>query len=397
MKVPFFELKTQYASIRQEILPAIQDVFESQSFILGNRGKELEKRLAEYCRVPHAIGVASGTDALLVTLRALGVQAGDGVITTPFTFFATAGAIHNLGAIPIFVDIDPATYQISPAKTAEFLEGRSPLAAHQGLPARLLSQGRVRALIPVHLYGQMAPMAELLRLASVHGLAVLEDTAQSIGACQSTGPDPQGTRKAGAWGDAGAISFFPTKNLGAAGDAGLVVTSRDDLADRIRMLRVHGSRVKYIHQEVGWNSRLDELQAAVLLAKLPHLDAWNEARQKNAERYGEWFRQWELTGKCRLPVVAPGNTHIYHQFVVASTERDSLREFLLQREIGTEVYYPCPLHLQECFSYLEYRPGDLPRAERAAQEVMALPIYPELQPEQIRFVAESIRDFYRRG
>jgi dTDP-4-amino-4,6-dideoxygalactose transaminase len=396
MKVPFFELKTQFASIRQEILPAIQDVFESQSFILGNRGKELEQQLAAYCRLPHALGVASGTDALLVTLRALGVQAGDGVLTTPFTFFATAGAIHNLGAIPIFIDIDPQTYQISPAKIADFLEGRSRIAAHQGLLSELLRRGRIRALIPVHLYGQMAPMAEIIRVASVHRLAVLEDAAQSIGACQDVDLPNTEPRKAGAWGDAGAISFFPTKNLGASGDAGLVVTSRQDLADHVRMLRVHGSHTKYMHQEVGWNSRLDELQAAVLLAKLPHLDSWNEARRQNAEQYEKWFRLFELPEKCRLPLVARGNTHIYHQFVVATAERDSLREFLRQREIGTEVYYPCPLHLQECFSYLGYRPGDLPEAERASQEVLALPIFPELRPEQIRFVAESIRDYYYR-
>jgi len=395
MKIPLLDLKNQFSTIRDEIIQAVQEVFESQAFILGRRGKELESRIAAYCGVPWALGVASGTDAILVALRALGVGPGDAVLTTPFTFFATAGAIHNLGAIPVFLDIDPLSFNIDPTKVVEFLKGESCISGHQGQPATLLKERRIRALMPVHLYGQMAPMEEILRIAQEYHLKVVEDAAQSLGSAQEAKSTPPHAFKAGAGGDAGAISFFPSKNLGASGDAGMIVTRHEDVAERVRLLRVHGSKVKYIHEVVGWNSRLDELQAAVLLVKFARLDQWNRARRQNAMLYEELINQYELTAKCCPPHIVPGNFHIYNQFVIRTTQRDKLRQFLSNHDIGSEVYYPVPLHLQRCFSFLGYQQGDFPEAEKAAGEVLALPIFPELQPEQIHYVVRSISDFYQ--
>ncbi len=395
MNIPLLDLKRQYYGIQKEIMESVREVFESQSFILGKRGQDLEKKVADCCEVPWALGVASGTDALLISLRALGVGPGDAVLTTPFTFFATAGAIHNLGAIPIFLDIDPLTFNLCPERITEFLEGRSLAPGHAGQPASLLKSGRVRALLPVHLYGQMAAMGEILQIGERYGLKVLEDAAQSIGSSQTGGVGLLQSRPAGSLGDAGAISFFPSKNLGGAGDGGMIVTRREDLAESVRMLRVHGSRVKYIHDQVGWNSRLDEIQAAVLLVKLSHLPRWNQARRDNAALYLRLLEEWDLTEYCRPPAVASGNYHIYNQFVVRVRRRDELRQFLSDHGVGSDIYYPIPLHLQKCFSHLGYAAGDCPVSEEASREVLALPVFPELTPEEIRTVVGWIREFYQ--
>jgi dTDP-4-amino-4,6-dideoxygalactose transaminase len=368
MKVPLLDLKSQYAAIRSEVRAAIDRVCESQHFILGPEVIALEEEVAAFCGARFAIGVSSGTDALLAALMAVGVGPGDEVITTPYSFFATAGVIARLGARPVFVDIDPTTFIIDA----------------QAVSANLTA--RTRAIMPVHLFGRCADMDPLLKAAEEHGLAVIEDAAQAIGSV-----DEQG-RQAGTIGDVGCFSFFPSKNLGAFGDGGMLVTHDADLAETLRVLRVHGSKPKYYHQLVGGNFRLDALQAAVLRVKLPYLSAWTEARRTNAERYRRLCAG--LLEQVALPADVPG--HIYNQFVVRVPDRDRLQTFLHAKGVGTEVYYPLPLHLQECFAGLGYHAGDFPHAEAAARDSLALPIYPELTVDQQRYVISQLQEFYAR-
>jgi len=376
MKVPFLDLRAQYRRLSTEIEKALREVLESGHFILGPKVRTLEETLACYLGVKHTVGVASGSDALVLALMALGVGEGDEVITTPFTFFATVGAILRVGAKPVFADIDPETFNIDPATVKDRVTERT------------------RAILPVHLFGQCADMAPLLEVASRWGLRVVEDAAQAIGAVYA--PDGLPPRRAGGMGDLGCFSFYPTKNLGGAGDGGLVSTDDDVLAERVRILRVHGAKEKYLHELVGVNSRLDELQAAVLLVKFSYLEEWTRKRRENAHRYDELLREIgaEEMG-IKLPKVKYRNHHVFHQYVIRTPRRDDLRAFLWQRGIGTEVYYPIPLHLQPCLRHLGYREGELPEAERAAGEVLALPIYPELHPEQQEYVVEQIAQFFR--
>lgn len=387
LHVPLLDLRAQYREIEAEIMAAMREVCAQQHFILGPRVQELEERVAEYSQCRYGIGVSSGTDALLIALMALEVGSGDEVITTPFSFFATAGTIARLGARPLFCDIDPTSYNLSPRAVAEFIvthcepQGDRLMNRHTG--------GAVKAVIPVHLFGQTADMEPLMKLARCYGLKVIEDAAQAIGAEYRNG------RRAGSMGDIGCFSFFPSKNLGAFGDAGMCTTNDPVLAERLRILRVHGGKPKYHHGVIGGNFRLDELQAAVLLVKLNYLDGWTTRRQENAHYYDEAFQR---AGR-RCPVTTPqrlsGYRHILNQYVLRVERRDNLRQHLTANGIGTEVYYPIPLHLQECFAYLGYRPEDCPESARAAQETLAIPIYPELSEAQKRHVVETITTFYR--
>jgi dTDP-4-amino-4,6-dideoxygalactose transaminase len=373
MTVPSLDLKAQYEKLAPELLAAVQHVFESQSFILGNEVARLEEEVAAYCGTAHGIGCASGSDALLLALMAAGVDRGDEVITTPFTFFATGGAVSRLGARPVFVDIDAGTFNIDPAKLETAISPRT------------------KAIMPVHLFGQCADMQKVTAVAASRNLSVIEDAAQAIGA------DYKGT-SAGGLGRVGAFSFYPTKNLGGAGDGGMLTTNDADLAERLRTLRVHGAKKKYFHDYVGINSRLDALQAAVLRVKFKYLEDWAEARRLRAERYRLLFGNSGLTdrGELTLPVDAGYGRHVYNQFVIRAERRDELRAFLKHQGIGTEVYYPLPLHLQHCFADLEYQPGDLPESERASKEVLALPIYPELSETAQDYVVERVIEFYGR-
>jgi len=369
VNVPLLDLVAQYRSIQGEVAPAVQAVIESQHFIMGPAVGELERAVAHLSHARHGIACASGTDALLLALKALTLKPGDEVITTPFTFFATAGAIHNAGGTPVFVDIDPATFNIEPARV---LAAVTP---------------RTRAVVPVHLYGQMAAMEQLLVLAS-RGIAVIEDAAQAIGARRSIDGE---WRMAGELGWVTAYSFFPSKNLGAWGDGGMMVTSDDVVAERLRRLRLHGGAKQYHHDEIGTNSRLDTIQAAVLLAKLPHLASWSARRRAHAAFYSEAMADLPV----RVPAIAPANEHIFHQYTLRVPRRDALQAHLKARGVGNAVYYPVPLHLQPCFAHLGYRPGSLPEAERAAGEVISLPVYPELTEDQLAYVVASVREFYR--
>jgi len=371
MKVPLLDLPAQYATIRAEVRAAIDRVCESQRFILGSEVTALEEELAAFCAVRDAVGVSSGTDALLMALMALDVGPGDEVITTPYSFFATAGVIARLGARPVFVDIDPATFNLDTAAVADRVTGRT------------------KAIVPVHLFGCCVELDPVLEISHEQGIAVIEDAAQAIGA-----RDGQG-RLAGTRGVMGCLSFFPSKNLGAFGDGGMIVTNDEGLAERLRILRVHGGKSKYFYQMVGGNFRLDALQAAVLRVKLPHLPAWTAARRGNAERYRRLFTEAEVLSRVIVPTDMPG--HIYNQFVIRAPERDRLQAFLREHGIETEIYYPLPLHLQECFRDLGYRAGDFPRAESAAREVLALPIYPELTERQQRYVVGRVSEFYASG
>ncbi len=387
MNIPLLDLKAQYATIRERVRAAVDDVLDNQRFILGPHVAALEQEVAKFCRVPHAVAVASGTDAILLSLKAIGVGPGDSVVTVPFTFFATAGTIVNLGARPVFTDIDDDTFNLSPEfldklLTEEFTFNR---AAQKLVHNRTGSTAK--AILPVHLYGQCADMAEILQIAARYRLPVVED------ACQAIGAEYDGNR-AGTMGALGCFSFFPSKNLGGAGDGGMVVTSSDELADRVRLLRTHGAKPKYYHAIVGFNSRLDEIQAAILRVKLEYLDTWSRARSSNAGIYAELFRKAGLTELVRTPVHADGRTHIYHQYVIRSPKRNDLQAFLKSRGIGTEIYYPVPLHEQECFRQLGYAPSDLPHSSAAAREVLALPVYPELTREQISQVVSAIADFH---
>jgi dTDP-4-amino-4,6-dideoxygalactose transaminase len=371
MKVPLLDLQAQYAALRDELRAAVERVMESQHFILGAEVQALEEEVARYCGSTHTIGCASGSDALLLALMALGIGEGDEVITTPFSFFATVSSITRLGARPVFVDIDPRTYNIDTALVEAAVTERT------------------RAILPVHLYGQCADMDALLSLGEQHNIPIVEDAAQAIGA-EDFG------RRAGSMGTIGCYSFYPTKNLGGAGDGGMMTTNDSELAERMRVLRVHGETSKYYHRFVGINSRLDALQAAVLRVKLPHLDRWSDARAKNAERYAQLFTDAGLTEEVGLPFVREHVRHIFNQYVIrAGHRRDDLIKHLKENGVGAEIYYPLPLHLQECFSFLGHTTGDFPLAEQAARETLAIPVYPELTPEQQQYVVETIQYFYR--
>ena len=399
--VPLLDLKAQYAAIREEVRQAIDRVAESQYFILGPEVEGLETEIAAYSQCKFGVGVSSGSDALLVCLMAIDLKPGDEVITPPYTFFATAGAVSRLGGKPVFVDIDPLTYNIDPNKIEAAITPRT------------------RAIIPVHLYGQMADMNPIMDIARRHNLIVIEDAAQAIGSEYEV-------RRAGSIGDFGCFSFFPSKNLGGFGDGGMVTAQDPQLADRIKLLRNHGYRPKYYNKVVGGNFRLDAIQAAVLRVKLPYLDRWTAARQRNAARYRDLFNEAELSiapeslkseqregrtaGKSEaaatdlseikgvvLPLEAPNVRHIYNQFVIRTSQRDQLMAHLKTRKIGTEIYYPVPMHLQECFADLKHRVGDFPISEQAANETFALPIYPELTPELQSSVVNAIAEFFDNG
>lgn len=373
MIVPLLDLKSQYETIADEVMEAVRSVIESQRFILGPGVERLEREIEALLGVPHAVGCASGTDAIVLALRAVDVGRDDEVVTSPFTFFATAGAIHNVGARPVFADIEPDTFNLSP------------------VAARAAVTERTRAVIPVHLFGQMADMAAFRALGEAEGIPVIEDAAQAIGARQRSTDGAWLTT--GTLGQACAFSFFPSKNLGAFGDGGMLVTNDAAIAERLRRLRVHGGRQMYHHEEVGYNSRLDALQAAVLSVKLPRLAAWSEARRANARYYDEALGG--LDG-LRVPAVREGNESIYNQYTVrvAGGRRDDLARHLAESGVGSAVYYPVPLHLQECFAYLGHREGDFPESERAAREVLSLPVFPELTEAQRETVVSSIRAFF---
>jgi dTDP-4-amino-4,6-dideoxygalactose transaminase len=387
MNVPLLDLRAQYATIKDKVRPAVDEVLETQRFILGEQVSALEKEIANYCSVPFAVGVASGTDALLLSLKALGVGPGDAVVTVPFTFFATAGAVVNLGARPIFVDIEETGFDMDPEKLSSFLARECTFSLSARKTVHTSSRSIVKAIVPVHLYGQCADMDEILAIAQRYSLPVVEDACQAIGATYKN-------RNAGAIGDLGCFSFFPSKNLGGAGDGGMVVTSNRQLADRVRLLRTHGAHPKYFHSIVGFNSRLDEIQAAVLRVKLPYLHDWSNARRENAGRYGRDFESAGLLSQITPPAVLPNRSHIFHQYVIRCKMRDSLQAFLKEKGIGTEIYYPISLHEQECFRSLGYGAADMPRSHAAAMETLALPIYPELSDAQRHYVVENIAAFY---
>lgn len=379
MKVPLLDLNAQHQPIRKDLLAAMERVLDKGDFILGSEVKRLEEQVAAYCQTRYGVGVSSGTDALLVAAMALGIGQGDEVITTSFSFFATAAIISRLGATPVFVDIDPVTYNLDPEKIEKAITSKT------------------RAIIPVHLYGQCADMEPIVALAAKYGIKVIEDAAQAIGAEYRDG------RRAGSMGEMGCLSFFPSKNLGAFGDGGMVVTNDEALADKIRLLRIQGGRPKYYHKVVGGNFRLDTLQASVLNVKLPYLDRWTAMRQQNALRYEELFQQAGLPekGGVRLPRAVyrdhkVSHYHIYNQFILRVPQRDGLRTFLTEKGIGTEIYYPMPLHLQECYKDLGYQEGSLPVAESACKETVGLPIYPELTREQQEAVVGAIAEFYEK-
>jgi len=374
MQVPLLDLKAQYASIKEEIRAALDEVLESQLFILGPKVEELEKKIAAYSNVKHAVGVSSGSDALLISLMALGIGPGDEVITSPFTFFATAGVIARLRAVPVFVDIDPVTYNIDPEKIEAAVTPRT------------------KAIIPIHLFGQCADMQPIMEIAAKHGLIVIEDAAQSLGA------EYRG-RRAGAIGHLGIFSFFPSKNLGGFGDGGMVVTNDEVLYERVKVLRVHGAKPKYYHKIVGGNFRLDAIQAAVLTVKMKYLDGWSQKRRDNAASYDR-----QLAEARPIDIVLPKavyrdggdrDYHIYNQYTIRTKQRDGLQRFLKDQGVATEIYYPLPLHLQECFKDLGYKKGDFPIAEESAGAVLSLPIYPELSTAQKDYIVEKIREFCR--
>jgi dTDP-4-amino-4,6-dideoxygalactose transaminase len=383
--VPLLDLKAQYAQISAEVMPVIEQVCASQRFILGEHVLALESEVAGYCAASAGIGVSSGTDALLLALMALGVGAGDEIITSPFTFFATAGTIARLGARPVFCDIDPMSFNLSPTAVAEFIDRHASLQG--GLLINRATGGRIRGLMPVHLYGQSADMDPLMAVAKQYQLKVIEDAAQAIGT------EYKGVR-VGSIGDIGCFSFFPSKNLGAFGDAGLCTTNDAELAESMRVLRVHGGKPKYFHAVIGGNFRIDELQAAVLRVKLKYLDGWTEARQRNAAYYDAAFAAANLAENVVTPQAKVVGRHIFNQYIVRVKNRDALKDHLTARNIGTEIYYPVPLHLQKCFEYLKYAQGDFPESERAAAETLALPIYPELTQAQLDHVVASVAEFY---
>lgn len=363
--IPILDLKAQYQSIKNEIDAAVLGVMASGHFVLGPNVKALEAELAEYVGCQYGVGLASGTDALRLSLAALDVGPGDEVITTPFTFVATASTISHAGARPMFVDIDPRTFNIVPAQIEAAITGRT------------------KAIVPVHLYGQPAEMDAIMDVARRHNLYVIEDCAQAIGATDDG-------RHIGSFGDVACFSFYPTKNLGAYGDGGMVTTNNPELAERIEVLRQQGSKTRYYHDVLGFNSRLDEMQAALLRVKLRHLDTWQAKRRRVAARYDELLGNLDV----EIPFIRPGVTHVYHQYTIRVPRRDDLHQFLKDRDIGTMIYYPLPLHLQQLYHDLGYAEDSLPVSEQAAREVISLPIYPELAEEQIRIVAEAIGEFF---
>jgi len=388
MQVPLLDLKLQYEPLAEKIQAVIAKVCASQHFILGPAVKELEASLATYSQCRFGIGVSSGTDALLVALMTLGIGAGDAVITSPFTFFATAGTIARTGATPLFCDIDPVTFNLSPKAVQEFIQKK----CQRGADGLFTAKGeRIKAIMPVHLYGQMADMPALMQIAQANGLRVIEDAAQAIGSEDALG------RRACSYADVGCLSFFPTKNLGAFGDAGMCVANDPALAEKLDILRVHGGKPKYYHSYIGGNFRIDELQAAVLNVKLEHLDKWSAGRQKNAAYYDAAFARADLGRAVQTPVALPGHRHIYNQYMVRVRDRDLLRQHLTANAVGTEIYYPVPLHLQKCFAYLGHGRGAYPESERAAEEVLALPIFPELTDKQLQYVVDTIAAFFSRG
>lgn len=388
MQVPLLDLKLQYRGLKSQIQSAIEKVCASQHFILGPAVRELESKVAAYSQCRYGIGVSSGTDALLVALMALEIGAGDEVITSPYTFFATAGAIARTGARPLFCDIDPDTFNLSPAALQALVEERCELRGREWVNRR--SGGRVKALMPVHLYGQLCDMGALMAVAARLGLAVIEDAAQAIGAEDGAG------KRAGSFGAIGCLSFFPTKNLGAFGDAGMCVTNDQALGEKLDILRVHGGKPKYYHPLIGGNFRIDELQAAVLNVKFAYLDNWTAARQRNAAFYDAAFARADLGGAVQTPARVVAGRHIYNQYVLRVRDRNPLRQHLMAAGVGTEIYYPVPLHLQKCFAYLGHKSGEFPESERAAKETVALPIYPELEEAQLQYVVDHVADFYRR-
>jgi dTDP-4-amino-4,6-dideoxygalactose transaminase len=386
VKVPLLDLKPQYRALKPELDAALLRVAESQYFILGPEVKALEAATAAYSGCKFGIGISSGTDALLIALMALDIGAGDEVITSPYTFFATAGTIARLGARPVFVDIEPETFNVSPAAIEKFIDAQC--ETRSGVLFNRTTDARVRAIMPVHLYGQMADMTRIKAIAQLHQLSVIEDAAQSIGA-----EDAQG-RRACSIGDIGCLSFFPTKNLGAFGDAGACVTNDAALAAKLMKLRVHGMEPKYYHELIGGNFRLDEIQAAVLNVKLLHLDSWSDARQRNAAFYDAAFARAGLGGNVVTPPpAASGSRHIYNQYCIRVQRRDELRAWLSKHEVGAEIYYPLPLHMQQCFAYLGHKPRDFPESLRASLESLALPIYPELGESQLQYVVDTIAKF----
>ncbi len=388
MRVPLLDLKPQYLSLKNELDEAIIKVAESQYFILGPEVDSMEKVFCEYLNCKHALGVSSGTDALLIALMAIGIKPGDEVIVPTFSFFATAGVVSRLNATPVFVDINPVTFNIDPKEFEKNITAKT------------------KAVIPVHLYGQSCEMDEIIKIAKENGLKVIEDGAQAIGVQYKDG------RHVGTIGDIGCFSFFPSKNLGGYGDGGLVISNDDKLAERLRILRVHGGESKYYHKTIGGNFRLDAIQAAVLKVKLPYLDNWSKQRRENAETYNKLFMSSGLaeeTGKTnfdkRNSVLLPKaiyksneikNYHIYNQYIIRVEKRDELRQYLAKNEISTEIYYPVPFHMQECFANLGYKRGDFPLSEMSAETSIALPIYPELSKEQIEFVVRTIKDFIQK-
>ena len=391
MSIPFLDLKSQYQGIQDEINQKVLEVISSQRFVLGEEVKGLEREVADYCGAKHAVGVSSGSDALMVSMMALGIGEGDYVVTTPFSFFSTAGAVVRLKATPIFCEIDEKSFNISPENLREILEMK--IASRD--------ESRIRAIIPVHLYGQVADMNPIQEMAQHFGLFVLEDGAQAVGAEYLT---KEGIKKACTMGDVGILSFYPSKNLGAYGDGGMVLTDDKNLADRMKLLRVHGSKNASIYEELGGNFRLDELQAAVLRVKLKYLDGWLKGRRKRAAHYHRLFSESELvdSGRVRIPFELYKNRgienyHTYHQYVIRVREREELQAFLREKGIPTAVYYPVGLHLQKCLAYLGYKEGDFPVTEKASSEVLALPIYPELSRENQEYIISGIKEFYSRG
>lgn len=372
MNVPLLDLKAQFQPLRHEILAVVQAVCDEQGFVLGPRLVAFEEAMAKYIGARYAIGCASGSDALLLSLMAMGVGYGDEVITVPFTFFATAGAISRLGAKPVFVDIQPDTFNLDPARLERVMTPRT------------------KAIIPVHLFGQCADMVAINRIADARKIPVIEDACQAIGAAQNGA-------KAGVLGATGCFSFFPSKNLGGFGDGGMITTDDQALADTLSMLRVHGSRVRYLHDAIGINSRLDALQAAVLHIKLTYLDQWAEGRRRNAATYDRLFKEAGLLDRVTVPVTLPENFHVYNQYTIRVLRRDDLRSYLKDKGVGTEIYYPLPMHLQNCYKELGHQKGSFPVSEQAAEQVLSLPIYAELSELQLTYVVDTIVEFYRRS
>ena len=421
MKVPLLDLKAQYQVIKDEIKEAMEEVLESQHFILGPKVEALEEAIASYCGCKYGVGVSSGTDALLIALMVKGIGPGEGVITVPYTFFSTAGCVYRLGARPFFVDIDPLTYNMSTHAIEAFIEAECDFDSTVGALIHKTSSTRIGAIIPVHLYGQCAQMDRIMEMARGHNLVVIEDGAQAIGT-EYPYLESEKPARAGSMGNFGCFSFFPSKNLGGFGDGGMVTTNEEEMAEKLKILRTHGSKPKYYHQLVGGNFRLDALQAAVLLVKLKYLDAWTNKRRQNAAYYNSLFQQsglvekgfvtppqavWEniLSEKLSNQKSETSNSkfeirnsklmgHIYNQYVIRAKRRDELRASLKEHGVGTEIYYPLPLHLQSCFTELGYKEGDFPESEKAAAETLAIPIYPELEPAQQEYVVEKIHAFY---